>query len=204
MVLTPAQMSDVKALRSAAEQREQQALQFLTKRLLGQLDYYPALAVVVERLYRWLDIFESYYPEETWARDLLLTINSYGMKPDEGAVAQALEAHYAEAGVANYVKALYDLSQAMQDRHTPEARVSYLVSALVNSTMAELVESYYGERPEAWVQVRANRFDPTTGEASDPSAALIAYNFWTDAGTAALDSACWREIADSLERVLSR
>lgn len=203
-MLTPAQDSDLRALRASAEARNQASLQFLSKRLLGQLAYYPALAVVVERLSRWLDIFESYYPEETWARGLLLTINSYGMKPDEAAVAYALEQSYAEAGVANYVKALYDLSQAMQDKHTPEARVSFLVSALVNVTMAELAESYYGERPEAWARVRANRFDPSTGEASDAEAAQIAYEFWTDASTAALDSACWHEIADSLERALLR
>jgi hypothetical protein len=204
MPINDAQKRDLKDLRAAAVQRQHEQLQFYAKRLLGQLDYYVALAVVMERVYSFLDIFESYYPDETWVRTLLVGITSFGMPPDDATPAAALEQPFTAPGAGNYIKAVYDVTQAMQKRHTSEARVSFMTSAVENAIMAELVEAWYGEREDDWERVRANRVDPATGEFSDPDAAQIAYTFWTDPTTAALDTTCWQEVADHLEQQFNR
>jgi hypothetical protein len=194
--MTEAQRRDLADLRAAARDRSPEQCQFLTKRLLGQLSLYAALSVVLEQVWRFVDLFESYYPEEVWVRRLLVSIASYGTALDDQTAEAALSQSFTEPGCANFIKAVYDVVQAMQQKHTPEARVSFLTSAVVNAVMAELVEAWYGERPEAWAHQRAYPDDPESLE--------LAYLFWTDAGTAALDTACWLEVADRLEKALSR
>ncbi|MCS6836830.1 MAG: hypothetical protein NZ750_12535 [Anaerolineae bacterium] len=204
-MLSSAQRRDLDDLQLAIARRDQQSIQYLLKRLLAELDYYPALAIVVERLHGWLDIFESYTDQSyAWVRAALVQIANYGVAPDEEALALALRTPPSEPGLGNYLKALHDLGQAMLPKHAPSARVGYLVSALVNVTMAELAESWYGERPDAWRAVRALSFDPVTGEPNDPQAAQMAYSFWTNSGTASLERRCWREIAQAIERALLR
>jgi hypothetical protein len=196
VALNDAQRRDLKDLREAARQRDPQQAQYLAKRLIGQIAYYHALALVVGQLYEFIDIFESYYPDETWIRRALVSIASFGTPPDDGIAQMALEQAYHEPGAANFVKAFYDVTQAMQTRHTPEARVGYLTSALVNVVMAALVEAWYGERPEAWQYQRQNP--------GDPDALELAYLFWTDDETAQLDTALWLDIADGIEQALAR
>jgi hypothetical protein len=195
--MTPQQERDLRDLRVAAKARDQQQLQFMVKRLLKGLDFYVALAVPLERMHQYLDIFESYYPDETWVRQLVLMIGTYGSKPDDSVAEMALQQSFDEAGAANFLKAVYDVTQAMNDQHTKEARVGFLASAVVNSIMAELVEAYYGDRPQLWRRVRTNDYD-------DPTVADIAYNFWMDETTRAMDIACWLEIAASIEAKLTR
>jgi hypothetical protein len=195
-VLTEACKRDLLDLRTAARDRQPEPLQFLTRRLLMQLDYFAALAVTLEPMQRFLELFESYYPEETWVRSLLVGIAAFGAAPDTTAAEMALQQSFPAPGAANYLKALYDLTQAMHKQHTGEARVSYMTSAIVNALMAELVEAWYGERPEAWEQARR--------PADDPQARAAAAAFWLDDTTAALDTSAWLAVAASLEQALQR
>jgi len=195
---------DLTDLRAAAAERNQQQLQVLLKRLLRSLDYYVALSVPLERIWHWLPIFEKYYPEETWVRQLILAINSYGTVPDDSVAEMALQQQFNQPGAGNFIKAVYDTTQAMQDKHTGEARIGFMASAVVNAIMAELVEAWYGERDKAWQRVRENQFDPQTGEYSDPQATQIAYIFWTDERTSALDTGTWLEIAATIEAKFKR
>ncbi|XWX03997.1 hypothetical protein VZO05_00315 [Aggregatilineales bacterium SYSU G02658] len=194
--MNDAQRRDLADLRAAAHERNPEQCQFLTKRLLGQLSLYVALSVALEQVWRFVDIFESYYPDEGWVRRMLVSIASYGMAPDDQVAEAALSQSFTEPGCANFLKAVYDVVQAMQQKHTPEARVSFMTSAIVNAIMAELVEAWYGERPEAWAHQR--------GHPGDPEALELAYLFWIDADTAALDTTCWLEVADRLEKALTR
>lgn len=199
-LMNPQQQRDLKDLRAAAQTRQQEQLQFLLKRLLRSMDYYVALSVPLERLWHWLEIFESYYPDEVWVRKLLLAINAFGTQPDDSIAEQALQQNFSEPGTANYLKAVYDVTQAMQDKHTGEARVGYMTSAVVNSIMAELVEAWYGDHLDAWEQVRVNQ----DAARADEEAAAIAYQFWTASDTAALDQASWLEVATTVEQRLTR
>lgn len=198
------QRRDLADLRQVADARNHEQAQFLIKRLLSGLEYYYALALVLERANAFIDIFESYYPEEEWVRKLLLSIASFGTAPDDSIAEAALSQSFTAPGTGNYIKVIYDITQAMQPKHTPEARTGYMTSALVNSVMAELVEAWYGERPDAWETVRQSQLDPTTGAYDNPQATEIAYAFWTDEQTATLDRANWHEIADMIERTYAR
>jgi hypothetical protein len=186
---------DLAELRQAAEEREQEKLQFLLKRLLITLDYYMALAVPLEAIQAFLPRFESYYPEETWVRKLLLMITNYGKAPDNDIASLALQDSFSAAGMGNFLKAVYDLNQAMQSSNTPEVRIGFMASAVVNIIMADLVESWYSKRPKAWEKVRANQ---------EEHARTIALTFWTDSETAERDTAAWLSVADSIEAKLLR
>ncbi|MCA9912778.1 MAG: hypothetical protein KC496_05500 [Anaerolineae bacterium] len=202
--MNPAQEQDLKDMRRAAQERDQYQLQFLLKRLLRGMEFYVALSVSMERASAFIDIFDSYYPGEPWVRQLLLAINAFGTKPDDTIAEAALSQKFSAPGAGNYLKAVYDITQAMNSNHTLDARIGFLASAVVNEIMAELAEAYYGDREDDWQRVRANTFDPETGEASDPDAAEIAYQFWIAPETATLDSGLWLEVADSIERKLQR
>lgn len=202
--MVPQYQRDLADLRRAAHQRDQAQLQFILKRLLQQMDYYVALSVPLERAYDYLDIFESYYPDERWVRQMLLAITSFGTAPDAGVAEMALQQGFIAPGASNFLKAVFDITQAMQSRHTGEARVGYMTSAVVNAIVAELAEAWYGERPEAWQRVRNNAYDAATQTYSDPEATQIAYAFWQDAQTAALDTALWLGLADTIEQKLTR
>jgi hypothetical protein len=202
--MTPQQQRDLIDLRRAAQARDQEQLQFVLKRLLRSLDYFVALSVPLDRAYRFVDIFESYYPEEAWPRQMLLAITSFGSAPDDSIAEMALQKEFPAPGAGNFLKAIYDITQAMQEKHTGDARIGYMTSAVVNAIMAELAESWYGDRLQDWQRVRRNQYNPDTQTYSDPDAAQIAYQFWTDPQTAALDTASWLEIADQIEKHLTR
>lgn len=204
MTLTIAQTMMVRDLRHGADARDPERCQLALKRLLSGLTYFYALAVVLETLQAHLADFEADHPHETWVHDLLVGIASFGMAPDDSFVEPVLQQGSARPGGMNFYKAIYDLTQAMQDRHTPEARVSYMASAIVNVIMAQLVRAWYGKRPAAWERVRANVFDPITGRYSDPVATELAYTFWTHDETHNADIAAWQAVADRLERALQR
>lgn len=191
-------------LRSAATEREAERTQYTLKLLLGQLEYYAALALTLDVVYGFIDLFESYEPEASWVRTLLVQIASYGMAPDDTQAEAAVLQRHEGPGIANYMKAVYDVIQAMQSHHTPEARLSFLASALVNTVMAEVAEAWYGEHLEDWERVRANAYDPQAQTYSDPDAARIVQDFWMDTGTIALERASWHEIAARIEKALER
>jgi hypothetical protein len=194
--MNDAQRRDLADLRQAAHQRDPQQTQFLTKRLLSGLDFFGALTIPLQQVYGFIDLFESYYPDEAWVRKMLVSITSYGVAPDDQVAEMALNQTFSAPGCANFIKGVYDITQAMQKKHTSEARIGYMTSALVNAVMAELVEAWYGQRPDAWDMQREN--------AGSPDSLELAYLFWTDPDTAALDTACWVEIADRIEKALMR
>ncbi|MEM9951317.1 MAG: hypothetical protein AAF846_06950 [Chloroflexota bacterium] len=190
------QRLDLQELRTQAGKRNQEQLQFLLKRLLQRMEYYIALSVPLERIRTFLPIFELHYPDETWVRELLLMINNYGKAPENDISEMALQQGFTVAGVGNFLKAVYDLTQAMQDRHTPEARIGFMASAVVNAIMAELVHEWYGSRDKAWDKVRDNQ--------TDEQAQRIAYIFWTHPETAQSDKDLWLSVADSIEAKITR
>lgn len=194
------QRLDLNDMRQAASERNQEQLQFTLKRLLQGLEYYVAIAVPLEGLQAFLPTFEQQYPDETWVRQLLLMVNNYGKAPENDIAEMALQHGFTAPGIGNFLKAVYDLTQAMQDKHTPEARIGYMASATVNTIMAELVHNWYGEREKAWQRVRENQ--QSTSE--DVQATRIAYIFWTHPDTVNLDKKLWQDVADSIEYKLTR
>jgi hypothetical protein len=204
MTMNPQHQRDLTDIRTAAQQRNHEQLQFMLKRLLQGLDFYVALTVPLERLYQLLDTFERYYPDEAWVRKLIIAIGAYGTAPDDSIAEMALHQRFTAPGMGNYLKAVYDVTQAMQDKHTSEARISFMASAVVNSVMAELAEAWYGKYPAAWEKVRQSEQNPETGEYTDPKATTIAYTFWMSAETAQRDTEIWLAIAANIEAKYKR
>ena len=186
-------ISTIIQLREAAEARDPERCQFLLKTLFMGMEFYPALAVVIERAQSFLETFEHYYPEGTFARQILMQMVNTGTAPAR--LPPEAQRDFEYPGGANYMKALSDLAHALQPGPLPP-RIGYLVSATVNAIMAELVEHYYGPRMDAWQVLREN---PETAEARD-----IAYAFWTDEEVALLDTDHWLSVADSVEAQLRR
>lgn len=180
-------------LRQAAEARDPEQTQFLLKTLFMNMEFFYALAVVVERAQPFLDTFEHYYPDAIFARQVLMQMVNTGTAPAKLPPEALRDFEY--PGTANYMKALGDMANALQNGPLPP-RIGYLVSATVNSIMAELVDQYYGEHMEQWEFVRANP--------SDPKAQQIAYAFWTSDDVALLDTDSWLQVADSVEEKLER
>jgi len=180
-------------LRDAAEARDPERCQFLLKSLFMDLEFYSALAVVIERAQSFLETFEHYYPEGQFARQILTQMVNTGTAPSR--LPPEAQRDFEYPGGANFMKALSDLAHALQPGPLPP-RIGYLVEATVNAIMAELVEHYYGRRMEAWQILRAN---PET-----PEARAIAYAFWTDNEVALLDTDHWLSLADSIEAQLRR
>ncbi len=183
----------IEQLRQAAEARDPEQCQFLLKSLLLDMEFYLALAVAIEPAQGFLPTFEHYYPDAKFARQILMQIVNTGTAPTR-LPPEALR-DFELPGAANYLKALSDLAHAMQQGPLPP-RIGYLVSAIVNAIMAELVEQYYGRRMEAWAIVRG---EPSTARAQE-----IAYAFWTDEEIALLDTDYWLSLADSIEKQLER
>ena len=186
---TVEQQTTLDQLRVAAEARDPERSQFLLKSLFMELDFYLALAVVIERAQSFLETFETYYPDGQFVRQILMQMVNTGTAPARLPPEALRDFEY--PGAANYMKALSDLAHALQPGPLPP-RIGFLVSATVNAIMAELVEHYYGRRMEDWALVRHAPTDPQVQE--------IAFAFWTDDEVALLDSDHWLQVADSIER----
>ena len=176
-------------LRISAEARDPERCQFLLKSLLMDMAFYHALAVVIERAQSFLETFELYHSDGGFARQILMQMVNTGTAPVRLPPEAMQDLDF--PGGANYMKALSDMAHALQQGPLPP-RIGYLVSATVNAIMAELVEHYYGRRPEAWALVNQQ---PADSRAQD-----IAYAFWTDEEVALLDTDHWLQVADSIER----
>ena len=180
-------------LREAAEARDPERCQFLLKSLFMGMEFYLALAVVIERARAFLPAFEHYYPDGRFARQILMQMVNTGAAPSSLPPEALRDFEY--PGAANFMKALADLAHALQQGPLPP-RIGYLVSATVNAIMAELVEHYYGGHMDHWQIVRENPESPRARE--------IAYQFWTDEDVALLDTDHWLQVADSIEAHLRR
>ncbi len=178
----------LRQLCDAAEARDPDRRQFLLKALFMDMEFYPALAVAVERARGFLETFELYYPDGGFARQILTQMVNTGTAPSR--LPPEAQRNFEGPGAANFMKAVSDLAHALQPGPLPP-RIGYLVSATVNAIMAELVEQYYGGRLDAWQIVRAT---PDTA-----SARAIAYAFWLDEDVALLDIDHWLSVAESIE-----
>lgn len=203
-MLNIVQQRDLHELRRFVQERNPEQTQFYLKRLLMAVEYFYAIAIISESLHAYLPIFERDYPEEEWVRRLLLMIVSFGHQPEDSVAEMALQQDFPAPGALNFLKAVYDLTQAMNDKHGNESRVGYMTSALVNSVMAQLVVAWYGGRARAWARVRANRIDPETNTYTDPVATEIAYQFWTDDATITRERDLWFALAERIENALLR
>ena len=183
----------LRQLRDAAERRDPERCQFLLKSLFMDMEFYLALAVVIERAQSFLETFEHYYPDGGFARQILMQMVNTGTAPSR--LPPQAERDFEYPGAANYMKALSDLAHATQPGPLPP-RIGYLVSAAANAIMAELVEHYYGRRMDVWLTVRAK---PETADARE-----IAYAFWTNEEVALLDTDHWLAVSDSIEAQLRR
>lgn len=181
-------MSALEELRQAAELRDPERCQFLLKTLFMEMEFYHALAVVVEQARAYLPTFEATYPDGKFARQILLQMVNTGTAPAR--LPPEAQRDFEYPGAANYMKALADMARALQPGARP-GRIGYLVSATVNAIMAVLVEQYYGRRSEAWTVVRSQ-------PASSP-AQQIAYQFWTDDEVALLDTDAWLQVAEAIQ-----
>jgi hypothetical protein len=189
-------------LRAAAAAREWNAAQSALARMVQTLPFFAALAAISEGFTAYLPTFHRDYPPQSLlARlptQLLSGMMSYGFAPDN--LPDNAVADYDAPGAAQYVLAVLELARAAQKDREPVERVELLVSAAANQMIAALSESYYRRFPDDHARVRANRFDPETGDYSDPDAARIPLLLWLDAEVAALDTQLWLALADRLER----
>ncbi len=181
-------MNALQQLRQAAENRDPERCQFLLKTLFMDMEFYHALAIVVERARGYLDSFEAAYPDGVFARRILMQMVNTGTAPAR--LPPEAQRNFDYPGAANYMKALADLARALQPGELP-GRIGYLVSATVNAIMAELVEQYYGRRLGAWSLAR--------DEPASAAAREIAYAFWTDEEVALLDTDAWLQVAEAIE-----
>ena len=191
--MNASQSTTLKQLRKAAEARDPERCQFLLKTLFMDMEFYLALAVVIERAQSFLPTFEHYHPDGKFARQILTQMVNTGTAPSR--LPPEAQRDFEFPGAANYMKALSDLAHALQQGPLPP-RIGYLVSATVNAIMAELVEHYYGRHMDRWEIIRGN---PEGGEARE-----IAYVFWSDEESALLDTDHWLQVADSIESHLRR
>lgn len=185
--------ADVAKLRLSAAARDVDQNQFLLKKIYRQTEFVIALGITAEQAYTYADTFESYHPEEIWARRMLLQIVMTASAPDESIIQQAFQ-HFTTPGTANFFKTLYDLYQSTQKKYQSEPRIGFLVSATVNAITAELVEMYFRDKLDTWEAYRSQGQDFEK----------IALAFWTDEAVIERDKALWLAVADRIENHVTR
>ncbi|MBZ0300418.1 MAG: hypothetical protein K8J31_11780, partial [Anaerolineae bacterium] len=178
-----------------AQQREWDTLQDTLKRLLAQLEPLIALEVAAVRVQQHLPRFEVYYPEAGWVRQLLLTVISYASAPDH-LPEQALT-QFPSPGCGNYIRAVLDLARAVQTGTTPYERYSHITNAIANTTLAELMDGYYRQRPDEWERLNADA-DAVNRETGLTVRQELYGRFWMDDAVARRDTAIWLAVADAI------
>lgn len=194
--------ADLAALRAAAAAREWSAAQMSLARLIQGLPFFAALAVIVEGFTAFLPTFQRDYPPSDplsgLPNQILLGVMNYGFAPDR--LPDEAMAEYTAPGASQFILAVLELARAAQKEREPLERIELLVSAAANQIVAALSESYYRRFPDDHARVRANQYDPETGDYSDPDAARIPILLWLDPAVAELDTRLWSALADRLER----
>lgn len=198
-------MNDLEILREAARNREWSTLQPTLTHLFGELGVFPALDVTIQRLQVHLPTFERYHGGDgekgQILRGLMVSVMSFGFAPDN--LPDFIVGEYDTPGSGQFAQAVLEMCRAMQKPRQPEERISLLTSAVANTILAELSEYWYGQHPDLYARVRANRTDPATGEYTDPDAVrVIPLQFWIDPQVAARDTQAWLEVADAIEQRL--
>lgn len=183
-------------LRTLAPERDWGTLQAVLTDALMDMEYFKGLAIAAERAHAYLPVFESYHPGAGWARQLLVSLVSFGMAPAE-LPAEAGQPH-GSPGAANYVLALLELARSAERRTPLENRIRFLANALANLMLADLAAAWYAAHPEAWTeqQMRGAEIDADSGMTVRQA---IYARFWLDEATAARDTAAWLALADQIE-----
>lgn len=188
---------DLNQLRNAAIRREWSALQGALTRLLMQLEFFVALEIALTRLHDHVPVFERDHPGATWARQLLVSLVSFGVAPHE--LPPELSQLYNSPGAANFAAGLLDVLRGVEQRTPLENRLRFLASAVSHAILADLAAFWYGQHPEAWAeqQQRGGETDPQTGLTIRQQ---IYARFWLDDATAERDTAAWLALADDVEK----
>ena len=186
-------------LRAAAPERDWGTLQAALTDALMDIEYFAGLRIAAERAHGQLAAFEAQNAGAVWARQLLVSLVSFGMAPAE-LPAEAGAQHHG-AGASNYVLALLELARSAERKTPLENRIRFLANALANLMLADLAAAWYGANPQAWVeqQTRGAEIDPDSGFSIRQT---IYTRFWLDEATAARDTAAWLALADQIERML--
>ncbi|MBZ0293249.1 MAG: hypothetical protein K8L99_11850 [Anaerolineae bacterium] len=184
------------SLRTAADQREWTTLQDTLKRLLTGLEPIPALEIPALQVNNFLPRFETYYPDAQWVRELFMTVAAYASAPTDLPV-QAVN-QFPQPGCGNFVGAVLDLARAVQPKHTVYERYSFMTNATANALLSDLMDLYYGSRPEEWLKLteEADETDKVTGL---PVRQVQYMRFWLNDDVAARDTTAWLALADLLE-----
>lgn len=192
---------DLNLLREAAHRRDWGALQDTLTRLFMQLEFFTALEIALTRLHDHVSVFERDHPGATWARQLLVSVVSYGVTPNE--LPPEASQPYNSPGAANFQAGLFDLLRGVERRTPIENRARFLVSAVSNAILADLAAFWYGQHPDAWTlqQQRGGEVDPDTGLTVRQQ---IYAQFWLDDAVAERDTTAWLALADDLEKKAKR
>ncbi|RMF76863.1 MAG: hypothetical protein D6737_19375 [Chloroflexi bacterium] len=191
---------DLAALRTAAQQRDPEQTQFLLKKIFLSMDFYAVLEIAVTGVHEYAPTFEAQHPKATWPRELLTQMVAFGVAPER--LPEEAVRDFATPGSANFIKAIFDIAHALQRKTAPQAKIGYLVSAIVNTIMARVVYEWYSEHADAWDIISRSHIEPETGMYDDPNATQIAYQFWTDDATARRDINGWLQIIEQIEKKL--
>jgi len=186
-------------LRVAAPLREWGELQAALTDVLMELEYFAGLRIAAERAYAQLAAFEAHNAGATWARQLLVSLVSFGMAPAE--LPAEAGAQHNGAGASNYVLSLLELARSAERKTPLENRIRFLANALANLMLADLAAAWYGANPQAWAEqhTRGAEIDPDSGLTIRQ---VIYTRFWLDDATATRDTAAWLALTDQIERTL--
>lgn len=181
---------DLQAMRLAAQQRQWTSVQDIFKRLISELDPLVALQIPAEQVQAFLPVFESYYPEATWVRELALTVVAYASAPRELPVHVLNQ--FPSPGCGNFLMSVFELAWSVEPDYTVFERFSHITNATANAILAQLQHLYFDYRPDSFAALH----DP---EAAADVRSQVQYNFWMDAQVAARDTELWLHVVDAVE-----
>jgi hypothetical protein len=184
-------------MRQAAHAREWSTLQETLTWLFMQIEFYAALEIALTRLHDHAAIFERDHPGATWARQLLVSVVSFGVAPHD--LPPEISQPYNSPGAANFIAGLLDMIRGVEPRTPLENRLRFLASAVSHAILAGLAAFWYGQHPDAWIQQQQH------GDEPDPQTGLtlrqqIYAQFWLDEAVAERDTAAWLAVADDIEK----
>lgn len=191
ITMSEEQKHDLNLLRISAKQREWTTLQDTLKRLFATLDPLIALQVGATRLQAFLPIFEDYYPDAGWVREVMLTVINYASAPNE--LPEHTVNQFPSPGCGNFVRAVLDSARVVQDKYSVFERYSHATNVVSNCILAELSHHYYQDRMDIFELF----IDPLTHQQMRTQ---IQYDFWLAEDTAKQDTALWLAVADDVER----
>ena len=193
--LTDSQRQDLARLRSAAKERQWTDLQDTLKRLLANLEPLIALQVAAVQIEAFMPIFNDYYPQAGWVRELTMTVMAYASAPDE--LPEQAVNQFPSPGCGNYVIAVLDLARCVQDKYTVFERYSHIVNVVSNAILARLQHRYFADRPGEFTFI-------VDLEGDETKKAKIYQKFWRNPDVAQFDTQLWLAVADDVEAKLKQ